>query len=1042
MKKTRTDHYLILYLRKTFLLVLGVLLLSAAGPGIAAKPASGLISLLTVSQSQLLVKGKITSAKTGEALPGVSIVEKGTANGTVSNANGEYSITVGDQAVLVFSFIGYTSKEFPVDRRSILEVALEESTQSLGEVVVIGYGTQKSTQITSAIAKIKADDLDQRPTSRIDHAMAGKLAGVQVQEVSGSPGRGLAVKVRGVSSISNSTAPLYVVDGYPINSGLDNINPNDIESIEVLKDAASAAIYGSRGSNGVVLVTTKSGKTGKPVLQFDTYYGIQERFSRVDVLNRDEYIEFAIEERNNSWKLQGGNPDDPNSKRTNANYWIDPVWLTDPKSLPDNDWQKLVSRSAPVQNYQLSASGSNEYVKYYVSGNYFNQQGIILGSDYRRLAFRTNLETKIGSRVNIGLNLSAMSMDKNDSDGDGNQGPVSRSIRVAPIVGLTQQTQKGGYYPYHAAFYLNPIALATELTNKTNSKNIRASVYTTIDLAKNLRFRSSFGTDYLNNVTEFFKPDNINRGVGHVGTFSADYRENYLNENMLTYDLEKEKWNLNAIAGFTYQQDKFVSGSLSKTGFPDDEIRTLNLGTVISSGTSTATQWSLMSFLGRVSTSWKDRYLLSASIRRDGSSRFGADNRWGWFPAVSAGWRLSQEDFMQSVSVINELKLRASYGVAGNNNIGDYAAIGTLASTNYVLGTSQTVLSGFSPGSFSNRVLGWERTFTFDAGFDLGLLGNRVNVGFDYYQADTRDLLLNVQIPSISGFSAAYMNIGAVRNSGVELELGTVNLNGKLKWNTNFNISHNTNKVLELGPTGAPIYTTNSGFTTITQIGKPIGSYYAFVQDGVFRDQQDLDSHPHYKVQNVGDIKYRDVNGDGVINESDRTILGNNNPKFFWGMQNTFSYSSFDMSISMDGQWGNKLLNAAIGQHGQSRGNVDGYWRDRWRSPEDPGNGWTPRAAVTANLTTPSSFWLRSAAYWRVRTISLGYRLKESVLAKVPGISGLRIYASVDNVFMHDHYNRNPQTGTYSNSNTLAGVDFDATYPLARTYTLGLNVKF
>src|SRR5690606_19490300 len=348
------------------------------------------------------------------------------------------------------------------------------------------------------------------------------------------------------------------------------------------------------------------------------------------------------------------------------------------------DWQEIISRTAPVQNYQLSASGANDNVSYFVSGNYFNQQGIILGSDYSRYSFRANVETKVGNAVNMGLNLSATSMTRNDSDGDGNQGPVSRSTRVAPIVGLEQQTQEGGYYPYHAAFYLNPIALATELTNRLDSRNIRANIYANIDLARNLRFRSSFGTDYITNMTQFFKPNNINRGVGHVGSHSTAFRENYLNENILTYNVAKERWNMDVLAGFTYQQDRLVDGSLSKTGFPDDEITTLNMGTVLTAGSSSATEWSLMSFLGRVSTSWEDKYLLSASIRRDGSSRFGSDNRWGWFPAVSVGWRLSEEGFMREASAFSDLKLRASYGVTGNNNIGDYAAIGTLASANYV----------------------------------------------------------------------------------------------------------------------------------------------------------------------------------------------------------------------------------------------------------------------------------------------------------------------------------------------------------------------
>jgi len=989
------------------------------------------------------VTGRVTDSSTGDAVAGITVTEKGTANQTVTNSQGVFDLSVASGAVLVFSGLEYTTQEVAVGSSTTVNVVLEAAVFDLDEVVVVGYGQQKSFEITSAISKVRGEDLDERPISRVDHAMAGKLSGVQVQEASGSPGRGFTVKVRGIGSITNSSAPLYVVDGFPLSSGLDNINPADIESIEVLKDAASAAIYGSRGSNGVVLVTTKSGKGGKPVISLDSYYGIQERFSKVDVLNRDEYIQFAIEERNNSWILQGGQASDPNSARSNANYWIDPLWISDPQSFPDHDWQELISRNAPVQSYQLSASGSSDFIKYYISGNHFNQKGIILGSDFKRLSFRGNVEAKVSDWFSLGLNLSANSVDRNDSDGDGNQGPVSRSTRVAPIIGLEQQTQEGGFYPYHAAFYLNPLALATELTNKGKAKNILANVYASVNLAENLTFRTSFGTDYSNGFSQYFKPDNINRGLGHTGRVNADFRENYLTENILTYEHSADRLNLNAMAGFTYQEETYTEANLTKAGFPDDEIRTLNMGTLLNSGGSSAAQWSLMSFLGRVNASWDQKYLLTASLRRDASSRFGADNRWGWFPAVSLGWRISEESFMKDVEFVNELKLRASYGAAGNNNIGNYAAIGALNQTNYVLGSSQRVIAGFSPAGFSNRMLGWERTNTIDVGFDVSILRNRVSLVVDYYQADVNDLLLNVQIPAVSGFSNAMVNVGAIRNRGVEFELNTINLNGPFKWSTAFNISHNTNTVTALGPDSAPIYGYLEGFNvTITQIGKPIGSYYLFEQEGVFRNQDELDNHPHYRVQNVGDIKYRDVNNDGEINEDDRVIAGNNSPKFFWGMQNTFAYGAFDLTVAMDGQWGNKLLNIGISQHGQSRGNVDGYWRDRWRSPEDPGNGWVPRAAVTANLTTPSTFWLRNASFFRMRTVSLGYQAPARWFEQTNAIKSIRLYASVDNVFMHDHYYRNPQTGTWSNSNTVPGADFDATYPLARTYTFGLNARF
>lgn len=1001
-----------------------------------------LLQTAAVFSQEQNVTGTVKDSQTLSGIAEVTIQQKGTKNMTKTDSNGRFSIQIPPGSILSFSAIGYEPVELAVNSQ-INEVLMVASINTMDEVIVVGYGKQKSSDVSSSIASVKSKDFDQRPLTRVDQAMAGKLPGVQVQEVSGSPGRPMNVKVRGVSSISNSNAPLYVVDGFPVSSGLDNINPSDIESIEVLKDAASAAIYGSRGANGVVLITTKSGKAGKPQIELNTYFGMQERFSKVDVLNRDEYIAFAIEERNNTWILQGGKATDPNNVRTNANYWIDPLWLTDPTSFPDHDWQELVSRKAPVQNYQLSAMGSSEAVKYYFSSGYYTQQGIILNSDFRRFSFRTNLESKLHDRVTLGLNLAANALRKNDADGDGNQGPVSRSTRVAPIVGLDQQTQNGGYYPYHAAFFLNPIALANEIDNLSNTKQLLANLFVNVNILENLSFKSSFGTDYANVFNNYFKPNNVNRGGGHRGNFSTNYRENYLNENLFTYDLKSDNWRLDAIAGFTYQEEKYVDGSVEKTGFPDDEIRTLNMGTILSSGSSSESEWTLMSFLSRANFSLQDKYLFSASIRRDGSSRFGSENKWGWFPAASVGWRISKESFMEDIKAVNDLKLRLSYGNTGNNNIGNYAAIGLLNSTNYVLGSSQVVQSGFAPGSFSNRNLGWEKTTTIDAGLDISLFESRVNMSLDYYRSDVKDLLLNVQVPAITGFSTALLNIGSIRNSGVEFQINTDILRGPISWNLNFNIAHNKNKVLSLGPDNSPIYGSQDGYiVTKTEVGEAIGSYFLFTQEGVFKNQEELNTHPKYRVQNVGDIKYKDINSDGKIDDADKSIVGNNNPKYFWGMQHTFGYKSWDLSVSLDGQGGNKLLNIAISQHGQSRGNVDGYWRDRWKSPEDPGNGWVPRAAVTSNLTTPSTFWLRDASFWRVRTIALGYKLPENAISRLKILNRCRIYASMDNVFMHDHYNKNPQTGSWTNSNTIPGVDYDATYPLARTYTLGLNVNF
>jgi TonB-linked SusC/RagA family outer membrane protein len=444
--------------------------------------------------------------------------------------------------------------------------------------------------------------------------------------------------------------------------------------------------------------------------------------------------------------------------------------------------------------------------------------------------------------------------------------------------------------------------------------------------------------------------------------------------------------------------------------------------------------------------SYRDKYLLTASIRRDGSSRFGKDNRWGVFPSASLGWIISKESFMDKLkNQVSNLKLRGSYGIVGNDNIGDYSAIGLMDPANYVVGN--TTLGGYIPSSFSNTYLGWEKTSTIDAGVDAGFIKDRINLTFDYYIANTNDLLLYVSIPQVTGFGSALQNIGKVQNKGYEIELLTKNLVGAFKWSTSFNISHNRNEVKELGPDGSPIIVTiYQSAKTITRIGDPIGSFYVFQTDGLFKNQADVEANRAMAYVNVkpqpGDLKYKDQNGDGIIDDKDLVIGGNNRPNFIWGLTNSFQYKGFDLSFFMDGQAGNKLLNVANGQNIQSRGNVRGYWRDRWKSEEDPGNGKIPRACVTDNMTTYSDFMLFDAGFWRIRNISFGYQIPQKILHKILDIASIKLYGSVDNVFMKDHYNHMAETATFSNSTITPGFDFDSGYPLARTYKLGINVKF
>jgi TonB-linked SusC/RagA family outer membrane protein len=988
----------------------------------------------------------IVTEKNGTPLPGVTVLQKDQpTNGTVTDVNGKFTINVPEGSTLSFSFIGFNTKEVVVNGESI-NMVLEESVVNIDEVVAIGYGKLKSSQVSSSIAKVSSEDISERAVTRVDQAIQGKIAGVQVQEVSGSPGRSLSVQVRGTSSINYSGNPLYVVDGFPISGDLNSINPGDIESIEVLKDAASAAIYGSRGSNGVILITTKSGKSGKSTIEFDAYYGLQKRFSKVDVLNRDEYIDYAIEERTNSYIYSGGDPSVPETQRHNYKFAIDPLWRTNPQSFPDNDWQDLIDRIAPIQSYTISASGGNDKTKYYISSNYIDQKGIIINSDYKRYSVRANVENKIKDWIAVGVNLSLANSKRNDPDTDTNAGPISRSILVAPVVGLDEQTIDGGYYYYHANFYLNPIHLAKEILNETKSNHLMSNFYAELTPIKNLVFRTSFGSDINSDKNQYYKTNNINRGSGSFGSVSNALTQSYLSENTLNYNLATDDWTLNLLGGYTYQEETYEYSYLKKTGFPDDDIKTLNAGTVLDSGTSTAEKWSLISYLARANMSYIDKYIFSASIRRDGCSRFGKDNRWGIFPSASAGWIISEESFMEDFKdVVSNLKLRASIGTVGNNNIGNYSSIGLMTATKYIVDDSSE--GGYSPSSFSNMNLGWEKTSTTDLGVDLGFYNNRVNLTFDYYISNTKDLLLQVPIPQVTGFSNALQNIGKVQNRGYEIELLTKNLVGRFKWTTAFNISHNKNEVKELGPDGSAITGYLSGFPiTITRIGDAIGSYYLLETDGLFKDQADVDANKAmaYLSPNPqpGDLKYKDQDGSKDITAEDKTIVGHNAPDFFWGLTNTFSYKGFDLSVFIDGQWGNKLLNLGKKETTQSRGNVRGYWRDRWRSTENPGNGKVPRAVTTENLTTPSDWWLEDAAFWRIRSINFGYNLPEKVVSKIMNISSLKIYGGVDNVFMHDHFNHMSQTAAYRNSSLTPGIDYDSGYPLAQTFKLGINVKF
>ncbi|HLT93801.1 MAG TPA: TonB-dependent receptor, partial [Membranihabitans sp.] len=966
------------------------------------------------------IGGTVTDQE-GEPLIGVNIQVKGTNMGTSTDIDGQFIIDdIDENAVLVVSYIGYQTLEVAVAGKSNLTIVLLSDSQLLDEVVVVGYGTQRSRDITTAVSKLSKEKLDNRTgaVSRVDQALIGSMPGVRVQEISGQPGRSLSVKVRGTGTITAGSEPLYVVDGIPISGNLDNIAIGNIESIEVLKDAAASAIYGSRGANGVVLITTQSGYIGKPTISVKSRFGYQQVAKTYDVLDRDEWIDFAIEERTNTYLLNGGDPNVSLADLPASSTTINPLWLSNRESIPNTDWQELISQTAPIHNTQFNIAGGTENTQYNVYADVFHQDGVIQYTDYNRYSFRANVDTRVTDFLKFGLNISPSISTQNEADAENVGGPIARATFLAPTVESHIGTVETGFENYtRTDILVNPLAWLKETQDKTRRFRTLGSLYGELDLFKSFTFRNTVSLDYQNSNTNYYQNNNVNRNRGSIGRASTGFSTNLLNESILSYTYSANIHQLNAFAGFSAQKFYSESTSIAKTGFPDDLVKTLNAGTEITSATSSASEHSLLSYFSRLNYSLLDRYLFSASIRRDGSSRFGPNNKWGWFPSASVGWRISEERIMRDFNSINELKLRASYGVTGNNAIPNYGYIGALSQNNYILGAgSGGIITGLSPSSFGNPDLGWEKNTTLNLGVDLGLLQNRYTLGIDIYRSVTNDLLLQVPIPVESGFDSSLENIGKVENKGIEIETG-LNLvsTRNFSWKIDGNIAFNKNEVLELGREGAPIPGIARCTTvTITRVGDPIGSYYLIPVLGIFMSEEELANSPVSLTQNVGDLKYKDVNGDGVITGDDREIVGKNQPDYIWGLSQTLRFKNFDLSAMAYGEWGNKLLNESQGGAGRSSvGNVLGYWRDRYVSPENPGDGKTPRAAVTANLTTPSEFWLADAGFWRIRNVSLGYTAPSELLGKWGiGVTGFRVFLSAENIFTQDNYYGSPQAAT------------------------------
>ncbi|WP_332367592.1 TonB-dependent receptor [Spirosoma telluris] len=973
---------------------------------------------LTVAVADQTITGRVTDGTTGGGLPGVSVVVKGTSRGTTTDSDGNYHVTVPDQnagnaLTLVYSFIGYATQEILVGNRTAVNVTLTSDDKTLNEIVVVGYGTQNRRELTGSVASLQTQSIKDQPVTNVVEGLTGRMPGVLVQQNTGAPGNAPSIKVRGLGSISAGNGPLIVVDGQPLNSGsttnaggLNQLNPNDIDKIDVLKDASATAIYGSRGSNGVIMITTKRGKSGQSRISFDYYTGTQQVSKKMDMLNAQQFAAFSKEAFNTAYleRVTGSSATDPNSVRQSGQRYRYPrgefpgVNFDDPASLTSYDYQDMIFQKAPISNYQLSASGGSEKIQYFISGNYLKQDGIIKKSGIDRYTVRSNIDAQLSSKLKVGVSFSPTFMAENRVNSDGHwagNGVINAALSLPPFIpiyqadGVTYNSQAFYAAPYDWPGITNPVANITEADNRVTQLRLLGNAYVELSIWKSLRYRGTIGGDlnYLRQnqyqtsaiVLNQLLPPNVSTGSAYT-----NQNINWVTNHTLSYTLDLgTTHHVDALVGLESQRNDFEESQVTANNFPNDIVRTVNAGT-ITGGTSTRNQWSLASYFARVTYSYKDRYLFNASVRSDGSSRFGATSRFGTFPSASIGWRLIEEPFMKAVPVISDLKLRASYGLSGNNAFtSNYPAIGVLSKDNYVLGNA--LANGLATSSIANPQLGWERSRQTDVGLDLGLFQNRIIFTMDYYKRITTDLLLQVQVPTLTGFSTAVRNIGQVENKGMEFALSTRNINGSgtgFTWTTDLNLSFNRNKVLALGPTGDAIRSgTGVGETNITVIGQPLGSFFGYQQLGIFQSQAELDAYPHFSDSRPGDVKFADVNGDGKLTADDRTLIGNNQPDFIYGITNSFSFKGIDLSIVAQGVQGGQILNLSRRFYENLEGNANELTTvlGRWHSAQDPGDGITPEPipAVPAIITRCR------LDGWRVQPISGFGTLRWATISRV-----------------------------------------------------------
>ncbi len=992
--------------------------------------------VLTPKQNlqQLAIKGTITDASTGEPLTGANVLIKGTQRGVVCDLSGKYSIDAKAGDILVFSFIGYMSEEVTVADQAIIDIALAPNIQSLDEVVVVGYGTQKRTEVTGAISSVSSEKLTALPTSGLDQALQGRAAGLTVIS-NGAPGYSSTMRVRGISTV-NDANPLYVVDGV-VTTTISNISPSDIESIEVLKDASTAAIYGSLGSNGVIMVTTKKGKAGNVVVALDGYYGVQYTKARYDLMNSAQYEEYAT----------GG-------AFTTPTVYTDPAYA-DRTTAAETDWQDEIYQNGPMQDYNLSLSGGTENSTFRLSAGYLNQQGIVIKTGLERYNFRVNSDFKKG-RLKIGENLSLSYSTQNPLADNGGRSLLEHAIKMAPYLPVYNPDNPGGFQGPTSSVdgqdAENPVRIMEHNSLKTNIQDILGNIYGELELIKGLKFRTNLGLQderiVSNQLFPTYNDDNLG-GNTHRATFANIFKNRatysaFLFTNNFTYNLTlADKHNFELLALTEYSAvNSTVLNTNSRNELSNAVNEVSNTNPSLSSGTI---NYYRISYLGRLNYNFDQKYLFSASWRTDASSRFGANKRWGTFPSVSVGWNLAKEAFLSNVPYLSNLKLRGSWGRAGNDKIADYAYSSSLTSNmNYTFGNA--LLVGTTAAGRPNADLKWEEITMTNVGLDLGLLNNQFTLSVEYYINKSDDLLMQVPLPLSSGdwTGTIPQNAGSMETKGFELQLGFNDFEGDFQWSANLNLGTFKNEVLSLG--GAT-YISGFGFEgedlNRCEIGEPAFFFYGWDFDGIFQSASEAEnymggSQHTLNASTAGDFRIKDTNGDGVISATDRTNIGNPFPKMTLGLDLNASYKGLDLNVFISGVYGNKLYNTNLYdlQAMPRLFNAGVEVLDRW-TPTNPSNT-IPRAGAVAANAQASSRFVEDGAYTKLKNITLGYTLPSSLLKNK--LTKLRIYVSAQNMICLTKYSGlDPEVGRYTSNGTVLG-QIGAPQTTAQNYANGIDV--